>query len=191
MEMLHQDLRPENILIDRNNTVKIIDFGSVRVAGLVDNAAPADRAEILGTLQYTAPEYFVGEAGMPQSDLFSLGVITYQMLTGRLPYGTQVSRVRTQAAQRQLVYASALQDEQRPIPAWIDSVLKKAVHPNPLKRHEALSEFVQDLRQPGADFLNRSRAPLMERNPLLAWKLLSLLLALAVVVLLGVIRSMG
>lgn len=191
MEMLHQDLRPENIMIDRNNTVKIIDFGSVRVAGLVDNTAPADRAEILGTLQYTAPEYFVGEAGTLQSDLFSLGVITYQMLTGRLPYGTQVSRIRTQAAQRQLVYASALQDEQRPIPAWIDSVLKKAVHPNPLKRHEALSEFVQDLRQPSADFLNRSRAPLMERNPLLAWKLLSLLLALTVVVLLGVIRSLS
>lgn len=190
MEMLHQDLRPENIMIDRNGTVKIIDFGSARVAGFVDSAAPADRAEILGTLQYTAPEYFIGEAGTASADLFSLGVLTYQMLTGRLPYGAQVARLQTQAAQRQLVYASALQDPQRAIPAWIDGVLQKAVHPNPLKRYEALSEFVQDLRQPNADFLNRSRPALMERNPLLVWKLLSLLLALTVVVLLGVIRSM-
>ena len=89
MEMLHQDLRPDNIMIDKTGTVKIIDFGSTRVAGVVEAAPPGGRDDILGTAQYTAPEYFLGENGTSRSDLFSLGVITYQMLTGRLPYGAQ------------------------------------------------------------------------------------------------------
>ena len=66
MEMLHQDLRPENVMIDKTGTVKIIDFGSTRVAGVAEAERPADRDRILGTAQYTAPEYFVGEGGTPR-----------------------------------------------------------------------------------------------------------------------------
>lgn len=189
LEMLHQDLRPDNIMIDSAGTVKIIDFGSVRIAGWIDDAA-APRAEILGAIQYTAPEYFVGEGGSERSDLFALGVLSYQMLTGRLPYGTQVAKIRTKAAQRQLQYASAL-DEQREIPAWLDGVLKKAVHPNPQKRYDTLSEFVYDLRHPNRAFLNQTRAPLLERNPVLFWKSLALILAAVVAVLLNMIRAMS
>ena len=189
MEMLHQDLRPENIMIDRSGTVKIIDFGSTQVAGLADSTTASGGPDILGTLQYTAPEYFVGEAATPLSDLFSLGVITYQMLTGRLPYGTQVANSRTKAAQNKLVYASAL-DAQRAIPAWMDGVLQRAVHPNPLKRYEALSEFTHDLRHPNVAYLNKTRPALLARNPLVFWRGLACVLALLVVVLLGVIRSL-
>jgi serine/threonine protein phosphatase PrpC len=187
LEMLHQDLRPENIMIDHTGTVKIIDFASTQVAGLAESASPSDRVDILGTVQHAAPEYFVGEAGSPRSDLYSLGVITYQMLTGRLPYGAQVARIRTKAAQQQLMYASAL-DERREIPAWIDGVLRKAVHPDPLKRYDALSEFVHDLRRPNREFLNKTRPPLAERNPVLFWKSLTFILAVTVVVLVAVIR---
>jgi len=185
MEMLHQDLRPENIMIDRTGTVRIIDFGSAWVAGLGDSKL-ADPAQVLGTVQYTAPEYFLGDGGSVQSDLFSLAVIVYQMLTGRLPYGAQVARIRTRADQRNLQYRSAL-DAQRAIPAWIDEVLRKALHPNPLKRHEALSEFVEELRQPHPDFLNRRGTPLLDKNPVVFWKCATLLLGIAVVVLLGVV----
>lgn len=189
MEMLHQDLRPANVMIDRHGSVKIIDFGATYVAGLENDAARGlgDAADIRGTAQYTAPEYFIGEAGSQQSDQFSLGVIAYQMLSGRLPYGTRVAGAHTRAAQRRLMYDSVL-DERRAIPAWIDAVLKRAVDPSPHKRYEALSEFVQDLRRPNAAFLSRSRPPLIERNPLRFWKGLSLLLALAVLVLLAVLR---
>lgn len=183
LDMLHQDLRPENILIDGHGTVKIIDFGSTRVAGIVEAAPAGGREGILGTPQYTAPEYFLGQAGSPRSDLFSLGVITYQMLSGRLPYGAQVAKTRSRSDQARLSYASVL-DEKREIPAWIDMALKKAVHPDPGKRYQELSEYVYDLRHPNQAFLSKTRAPLIDRSPLKFWKGVSLILAATVVALL-------
>lgn len=187
MEMLHQDLRPQNVMIDRTGTVKIIDFGSARVAGLAEADIGPRHGEVLGTLSYSAPEYFLGEGGSVRSDLFSLGVIAYQMLTGQLPYGTQVASVRTRQDQKRLRYRTAL-DERRAIPAWVDGVLEKAVHPLPEKRYEVLSEFVQDLRHPNPAFLHGRRAPLIEKNPLLFWKSLCALLAVLVLVLLACLR---
>lgn len=183
LEMLHQDLRPENIMIDATGTVKIIDFGSTRVAGIMEIASAIERSDLLGTVQYTAPEYFLGERGSTRSDMFSLAVITYQMLTGALPYGTQVASCRTRAAQNKLSY-KPIREHDRGIPVWIDDVLRKALHPDPYKRYEALSEFVFELRQPNQAFLNKARPPLIERNPVLFWKGVSLMLAVAVVVLL-------
>ena len=183
MEMLHQDLRPENIMIDGTGTVKIIDFGSTRVAGLMEIATPIERGNLLGTVQYTAPEYFLGESGTTRSDIFSLGVIAYQMLTGRLPYGAQVAKSRTRASQRKLRYDSLL-DDNREIPVWVDGALRKAVHPNPGERHEELSGFVYDLHHPNAAFLGRKNPPLLERSPAVFWKSVSLILAIIVVILL-------
>ena len=87
MDMLHQDIRPENILINQDGTVKLIDFGSTQVAGLMELSSNIDRSSVPGAIQYAAPEYFLGEIGSEESDLFSLAVLTYQMLSGRLPYG--------------------------------------------------------------------------------------------------------
>lgn len=184
MEMLHQDLRPNNVMIDSTGTVKIIDFGSTRVAGIMDMAAPSEHNNILGTALYTAPEYFLGESGTTRSDLFSLAVITYQMLTGKFPYGVEVAKCRTKAAQNKLHYTSIL-DEQGEIPVWIDETLKKALHPNPYKRYEELTEFIYDLYHPNKDFINKTRPPLMERNPVVFWKSLSFILAIIVVILLS------
>jgi serine/threonine protein phosphatase PrpC len=182
LEMLHQDLRPDNIMIDKTGTVKIIDFGATRVAGIEEMASPREPGDIMGTAQYTAPEYFLGEAGTDRSDMFSLGVITYQMLSGRLPYGAEVAKSRTQSAQSKLQYTSVLHED-REIPVWIDGVLAKCVHPDPLKRYEALSEFVHDLRHPNSAFLRKTRLPLIERHPVRFWKSLSAILAVIVVVL--------
>lgn len=184
LEMLHQDLRPENVMIDKTGTVKIIDFGATRVAGITEMSTPLERGEIAGTAQYTAPEYFLGDAGTVQSDQFSLGVIAYQMLSGRLPYGAEVAKARTVAAQRNLRYDSVLAAD-REIPKWLDDVLRKAVHPDPVKRYEALSEFVHDLRHPTQSFLNRTRPPLVERHPVLFWKVVSGVLALVVLALIA------
>lgn len=187
MEMLHQDLRPENIMIDKTGTVKIIDFGSTRVAGLMEIATPVERNHLLGTAQYTAPEYFLGESGTKRSDIFSLGVVAYQMLTGRLPYGTQVAKSRTRAAQRKLRYDPVL-DEHREVPAWVDGALRKAVHPNPAERYEELSEFVYDLRHPNSTFLGRKQPPLLERNPAVFWRGVSFIFAVIIILLLVKLR---
>jgi len=183
MEMLHQDLRPENIMIDITGTVKIIDFGSTRVAGVAEMAASNERAHPLGTVQYTAPEYFLGEPGSMRSDIFSLGVIACQMLTGKLPYGAEAARARTRAAQRKLRYRSSL-DEHRDIPAWIDLVLRKAVHPDPHQRYAELSEFIYDLRHPNKVLMNEKGPALAERNPLVFWQCVCFVLTIVIAILL-------
>ncbi len=183
-EMLHQDIRPANIMIDETGTVKIIDFGSTRVAGLAEITPLINQNDILGTAQYAAPEYFIGEAGTTRSDMFSLGIIAYQMLSGRLPYGANVSKATTRAAQQKLSYQSVLDDE-RTIPAWVDEAIRKAVHPDPYQRYDELTEFVFDLRHPNKAFHNKTRPPLMERNPVLFWKMMSLFLFLIIIFLIN------
>jgi serine/threonine protein phosphatase PrpC len=183
LEMLHQDLRPENVMIDATGTVKIIDFGSTRVAGLLEMQTDDAPPPVLGTEQYAAPEYFLGENGTARSDIFSLGVIAYQMLTGRLPYGTRVPQSRTRAAQRRLRYTPA-RDGTRPVPAWVDEAIRKAVHPDPLRRYGELSEFIYDLQHPNPAFLRRERPPLLERSPVVFWKAVSLFLLVTLVLVL-------
>ncbi len=192
MEMLHQDVRPDNVMIDGTGTVKVIDFGATRVASIAESAAPVSgstQSHILGTVQYTAPEYFLGESGTSRSDLFSLGVIAYQMLTGRLPYGAAVARTTSRAAQLKLTYQSALSGR-RDIPQWIDGVLRKAVHPDPSKRYEDVAEFVFDLRNPNTEYLKAIRPPLIERNPALFWKSVSLALAVIIILMAGLMPAL-
>lgn len=184
LEMLHQDLRPENIMIDSTGTVKIIDFGSTKVAGVEEIASPIEHANLLGTAQYTAPEYFLGGTGTPRSDLFSLAVISYQMLTGKFPYGTQVARSTTKAAQKKLKYNTVPIDT-RDFPVWVSEALKKAVAPDPYARYGEISEFIYDLRHPNKNFVHKTRAPLIESNPVIFWKSVSLALAIIIGILLA------
>lgn len=181
-EMLHQDLRPANIMIDRSGTVKIIDLGSTRVAGVAESRAE-EELQLLGTVQYSAPEYFLGELGTPRSDLFSLGVIVYQMLSGQLPYGAEAARARSRSAQRRLAYRP-LSSERRDLPRWIDEALRKATHMDPLRRYAEPAEFAHALRHPDAAWLQKRRPPLLERDPVRFWQLVSavLLVTLFVVV---------
>ncbi|MEM9630526.1 MAG: bifunctional protein-serine/threonine kinase/phosphatase [Pseudomonadota bacterium] len=182
-EMVHQDLRPENIMIDGSGTVKIIDFGSVRIAGVMEAAPTLDRAEILGTHQYTAPEIFLGYLGTELSDQFSLGVIAYEMLTGKLPYGSSVARATSEQAQSRLQYRSAVTQTGR-VPDWVDGALFKSVNPVPGKRYDALSEFLQDLRRPNPGFQSDRFEPLSARNPVLFWQAICAVLAITCLVLL-------
>lgn len=183
-EMLHQDLRPDNIMLDKTGTVKIVDFGAVRVAGVAELTPANDRQHMFGTEQYAAPEYFLGESGSTRSDLYSLGVITYQLLSGRLPYGAQVARARNQSAQLRLKYQSVL-DANRTLPVWIDDAIHKAVYPEPYKRYSEISEFIHDLRHPNPKFIDRDRPPLLQRNPVRFWQGISLLLLLIIILILN------
>jgi serine/threonine protein kinase len=183
-EMLHQDIRPDNIMIDKTGTVKIIDFGATRIAGVAETAPSLRQNDILGTAQYTAPEYFQGEGGSARSDMFSLGVIAYQMLTGKLPYDAQIAKARTKSHFSKLRYKPASEDN-RDIPIWMDATLRRAVRPDPSKRYESLSEFTYDLRHPNPKYLDVSPPPLIERNPNLFWKFTTAILACIILALLA------
>ncbi|GAB2521341.1 protein kinase domain-containing protein [Microbulbifer agarilyticus] len=186
-EILHQDLRPENIMISDSGRITIIDLGSAKVAGVTELAHENGQL-ILGTALYSAPEYFLGESGTPQSDLFSLAVIAYQLLSEKFPYGTQVARCTTLSAQHKLRYRSVLSDD-RAIPRWIDATLQKALQPNPRRRHATLSEFVYELRHPNPDYVRATRRPLMERHPVRVWQTISAVLLFSVIYLLTLVSS--
>lgn len=174
LEMIHQDLKPENIMIDLDGTVKIIDFGSTKVAGLAEINTPIDQNILLGTENYTAPEYLLGQQPSNRSDIFSLGVIIYEIYTGKLPYSETLTKRNLNRVQYQ--HASDINDQ---IPHWMDHAFAKAVHKNPELRYESLSEFQWDLTHANPEFLRKNRAPLMERNPLLFWKSAAALFGIA------------
>ncbi len=178
-EMVHQDLRPNNIMIDDSGTVKIIDFGATSVAGIAETEHTP--TGIPGTAQYCAPEYFLGELGDHRSDMFSLGVITYQLLTGRLPYGNDIAKAHNRPAQQRLKYITSSDGEQS-VPMWVDYALKRAVSIRPDKRYREVSEFIHDLTTPNPKARSLQQMPIIERNPVLFWQRISLVLAIALTV---------
>lgn len=173
-EMIHQDLKPENIMIDRYGTVKLIDFGSTKIAGIEEITTPLADQGPLGTRRYAAPEYVQDYAGSRLSDIYSLGVIIYEMLTGQLPYGDKELTPRRLRRVR-YIPASRFNPE---IPAWIDKALERAVALVSNRRYALLSELVHDLSHPNPAFIHNTAEPLIERNPLLVWKGIALLLLL-------------
>jgi serine/threonine protein phosphatase PrpC len=168
-EMIHQDLKPDNVIIDGEGRPRIIDFGSCWVAGIQEIAAPITRDVALGTASYSAPETRWGETAGTRSELFSLGTIAYELLTGKLPYGEAIEDcLRPQDFER-LEYTPSYHHNPM-VPVWIDGAIRKAVALSVGRRYDSFSEFVFDLRHPNARFLREGHRPLIERDPLKFWR---------------------
>ena len=189
MEMLHQDLRPENIMIDKTGTVKIIDFGSTKIAGVAEAAPPIGRQRYPGHRAIHRAGIFPGRKRL---------AALRHVLARRDHLSDADRKIALRRADRESPdeiadsascrYRSALDDD-REIPAWIDGALRKAVHPDPDKRYESLSEYTFDLRHPNAKYLDASATPLIERNPLLFWKCATAILACVVLALLAILHG--
>ncbi len=175
MEIIHRDIKPENIMLDESGQVKIIDFGTVLVAGLEEIKAPYQDEVPVGSVNYSAPEYMLESGDYRVADMFSLGVMVYEMLTGELPF--KESLVQKQATHYHNWRYQSSRKFRNDIPEWMDQSLKKSVEPDPRNRYPAYSEFLQDLSTPNTSLIEKNKkAPLIERNPVRFWQLLALVL---------------
>ncbi len=138
--VVHRDIKPANILITQDGRAKIADFGIAKL-NLAHFTVPG---RVLGTPAYMAPEQLSGESVDGRSDLFSLGVIVYAMVTGHSPFqGTSATTVCFKVANREPIAASALD---MTLPPQLDVVISRAMAKDPNERYQRGSDFVDDLR---------------------------------------------
>ncbi|MGQ8367071.1 protein kinase domain-containing protein [Glaciecola sp. 1036] len=178
--VLHQDIRPDNILIDDEGILTIIDLGAASICG--HNFLSSDEQLFIpGDLLFAAPEYFIGIWPNEQADQFSLAVLFYYLLSGEYPFNTKVARQSNYQNMNKLRYIS-LFERNINVPVWVDSCLKRACQPRANKRYPSLSEFVYDLRHPNPAY--RDNLPLIERHPVKFWQSVSgILFVLLIIVL--------
>ena len=172
METIHQDLKPGNILVDENNNIKVVDFGSVFVAGLAEVFIPLEHEGVLGTATYSDPKYLLGKNTGVQGDLYALATITYEIFTGKLPYGDKIEECQTAFEYDRLRYLSAT--EANPvIPIWFDRTLARGVSFDLEQRYDNIPEFINDLKNPNPVYLLNDPKVTKNKSQVLFWQLLS------------------
>lgn len=172
METIHQDLKPGNILINDDNQVKIVDFGSVFVAGLAEVFIPLEHEGVLGTATYSDPKYLLGKNTGIQGDLYALATITYEIFTGKLPYGDKIEECQTAFEYDRLRYICAT--EANPIiPMWFDRTLERGVSFDLEQRYDNIPEFIKDLKKPNPTYLLDDPKVTKNKSQVLFWQLLS------------------
>ena len=173
-ETTHQDLKPGNIMLTENQQLKIVDFGSVFTPGVSEIFSPVEQEVALGTLDYADPHYRFGRNTGIRGDVFSLGVIVYELFTGGfLPFGKKIERCESLQDFQNLEFIPSFMKRDI-IPLWFDRTLAKAVDMIPEGRYGSVDEFLYDLKNPNPDFL-QSEPPssLAEKDTTLFWKLMS------------------
>lgn len=188
MGMVHRDLKPENILITHTGQIKIIDFGTVQVAGMDDVSSPITEDYAVGSVNYSAPEFVLNKKANSQADLFSLGVIAYELLAGRRPYKDKSDATRRAASLNDWQY-ERLNTARPDLPFWVNYALETACARNVSRRYAVLSEFLEDLTRPNTKAVQReSSTALLERNPVAFWKGVSgILFTLLILILVGLL----
>jgi serine/threonine protein phosphatase PrpC len=175
--IIHRDIKPDNVILESGGSLKLIDFGVVRIPGL-EEAPPED---IPGTAAYMAPEMFEGEAGNEATDIYALGVTLFRAFSGEYPYGNPdaVSPPR----RLRPTPLSALRPD---LPAWLQAALSRAIAKDPAERFRDMAEFALEMEAGPARAPLAAPRPqtLYERNPLRFWQGIAALLALALIVVL-------
>lgn len=184
----HQDLRPSNIMINEDNKLKIVDFGSVYVAGIAEVYKPIVHDGALGTASYADPLYLQGKNPGTQGDLFSLGVMAYELFTHHLPYGSEVEECTSGQDFDRLRYKSA-NKYNAIVPMWFDRALEKSVKFDLQERYRTIREFIQDLKYPNPEFLRDDPKQEFTKSPLLFWQMMSLFWILMIFIMVALFSS--
>lgn len=168
-EIVHCDIKPDNFIIDSHGRIKLIDFGSSQMGSIESEQGSLGLTLGLGTLNYSAPELFYGQENNHKSELFSLAVLTYQLLTNRLPY-KELNQVHEAPKQYHLWRYIPVTTYRKDLPRYIDAVLAKALSANPNQRYDHYSEFISSLNSSDTSIRIQSSLPLIEREPVKFWK---------------------
>jgi serine/threonine protein phosphatase PrpC len=170
--IIHRDIKPDNVILENEGSLKLIDLGVVRVPGLEE--FPPEH--IPGTAAYMAPEMAEGEPGNEATDIYALGVTMFRAFTGEYPYAN-ADAVSPPRRNRPLDFSTLRPD----LPAWLKAALESAIASDPAKRYRDMSEFALEMEAGparAASGLSRPRT-LYERAPLRVWQGIAAVLALA------------
>jgi serine/threonine-protein kinase len=184
--VIHRDVKPANLLLDRRDHVHVADFGIASAAGL---ASLTQTGTVLGTASYLSPEQAQGERATPQSDLYSLAVVAFELLTGRRPF--EGDSVAAEAAAHVTSEVPSVCDVNPDAPCELDPVFEKALAKDPRDRFTSGAELVAALRAsldqaagvtrivPRAAPVRRRRSPLVPALVLLGLALVGATVAFA------------
>jgi serine/threonine-protein kinase len=136
--VVHRDIKPANLLVTRDGRIKISDFGIARI----ESSTLTQTGAMLGTPSYMSPEQFRGEAIDGRSDLFSAGVVLYQLLTGQRPFSGSAATVMQQVLNHTPTQPSRLNAA---LPPGFDTVIMRALAKDPRQRHDTARAFQQAL----------------------------------------------
>ena len=139
----HRDLKPENVLIDLQGKAHIIDFGIALLQG-ARRVTWRNLSDVLGTPDYMSPEQIQGKRGDARTDLYALGIMLYEMLTGSVPFhGDNALSIMHQ----HLTVTPPLPRQSDPsIPSQIEAIIMKSIRKNPKERYQSAEEFSADLK---------------------------------------------
>jgi eukaryotic-like serine/threonine-protein kinase len=139
--IVHRDVKPANLLLDERGGVHVADFGIASATGL---GSLTQTGTVLGTASYLSPEQAMGERTTPASDLYSLGVVAFELLTGRRPF--EGDSVAAEAAAHVTGELPSVCELNESVPCEVDPVLAKALAKHPAERYGSCAEFVAALR---------------------------------------------
>ncbi|HVB18215.1 MAG TPA: protein kinase [Stellaceae bacterium] len=173
-DIIHRDIKPDNVILEGGGALKLIDLGVVRVPGLEE--FPPEN--IPGTAAYMAPEMPAGEPGNEATDIYALGVTMYRAFTGEYPYGN--SDATSPPRRSRAKELTALRPD---LPAWLEAALARAFAADPARRYDDMIEFALAMEAGPARTTSDIRRPptLYERAPVRVWQGVAALLALALI----------